>query len=72
MDIGDTIRRLKEELPSGVRLAAVSKFHPADAIREAYGAGQRILRRAVPRNCMPRSRNSDRRGIPMALRHIPI
>ena len=48
MDIGDTIRRLKEELPSGVRLAAVSKFHPADAIREAYGADQRIFAESRP------------------------
>ncbi len=30
-------------LPEGVRLCAVSKFHPASAIREAYDAGQRIF-----------------------------
>ncbi len=48
MDIGNTIRRLKEELPAGVRLAAVSKFHPADAIREAYIAGQRLFAESRP------------------------
>ena len=31
------------ELPEGVKLCAVSKFHPAAAIREAYEAGQRIF-----------------------------
>ena len=40
---GDTIRRLHSALPAGVELVAVSKFHPAEAIREAYDAGQRIF-----------------------------
>ena len=38
-------RNLKEvlnDLPSGVRLVAVSKFHPNEAIMQAYEAGQRI------------------------------
>ena len=30
-------------LPEGVELCAVSKFHPADAVKEAYDAGQRIF-----------------------------
>ncbi len=30
-------------LPPGVELCAVSKFHPAEAVREAYDAGQRIF-----------------------------
>lgn len=30
-------------LPDGVELCAVSKFHPAEAIKEAYDAGQRIF-----------------------------
>ena len=30
-------------MPSGVELVAVSKFHPAEAIMEAYGTGQRIF-----------------------------
>lgn len=42
-DIAAEIRRLHSELPAGVRLVAVSKFHPAEAIREAYDAGQRLF-----------------------------
>ena len=30
-------------LPEGVRLVAVSKYHPEDAIRQAYDCGQRIF-----------------------------
>jgi pyridoxal phosphate enzyme (YggS family) len=30
-------------LPEGVTLLAVSKFHPAEALQEAYDAGQRIF-----------------------------
>lgn len=30
-------------IPNGVELVAVSKFHPAEAIQEAYDAGQRIF-----------------------------
>ncbi|MDE5773677.1 MAG: YggS family pyridoxal phosphate-dependent enzyme [Muribaculaceae bacterium] len=41
--IAQRIRQLHEEIPSGVSLVAVSKFHPADAIREAYNAGQRLF-----------------------------
>lgn len=41
--ISDTIRSLQAQLPEGVGLVAVSKFHPAEAIREAYDAGQRIF-----------------------------
>ena len=48
MSIRETILKLKEELPSGVELVAVSKFHPADAVREAYAAGQRIFAESRP------------------------
>ena len=41
--IAEEIKRLHSELPEGVRLCAVSKFHPAEAIRKAYDAGQRIF-----------------------------
>lgn len=41
--IAATIRSLHASLPAGVELVAVSKFHPADALREAYDAGQRIF-----------------------------
>jgi len=43
MSIASKIAEITAQLPSGTRLVAVSKFHPADAIREAYDAGQRIF-----------------------------
>lgn len=42
-DISEKITSLRSELPEGVRLVAVSKFHPVEAIREAYDAGQRYF-----------------------------
>lgn len=41
--IGSIIRDIHQELPAGVELVAVSKFHPAEAIRQAYDAGQRLF-----------------------------
>lgn len=41
--IAENIRQIRSELPAGVRLVAVSKFHPNEAIEEAYRAGQRIF-----------------------------
>lgn len=41
--IAEIIHQINNELPSGVRLVAVSKFHPTEAIQEAYQAGQRIF-----------------------------
>ncbi len=41
--IADNISRISATLPEGVALVAVSKFHPVDALREAYGAGQRLF-----------------------------
>lgn len=39
--IAENIRKIRESLPESVTLVAVSKFHPAEAIKEAYNAGQR-------------------------------
>ena len=41
--IEDNLNRIKSELPSGVKLVAVSKFHPLEAILEAYQAGQTVF-----------------------------
>ncbi len=41
--ISDAIALLHDSLPKGVELVAVSKFHPVEALREAYEAGQRIF-----------------------------
>ncbi len=41
--ISETIKLLKSELPLGVKLVAVSKFHSEEDILEAYIAGQRAF-----------------------------
>ena len=46
--IRDIINRLNSELPATVKLVAVSKFHPFEAIQEAYAAGQRIFAESRP------------------------
>ena len=43
MDIETNLKKVRAELPSNVRLVAVSKFHPNEAIEEAYATGQRIF-----------------------------
>ncbi|MDE6008999.1 MAG: YggS family pyridoxal phosphate-dependent enzyme [Muribaculaceae bacterium] len=42
-EIQDNLLRIKSQIPSGVSLVAVSKFHPVEAIRQCYDAGQRIF-----------------------------
>ena len=41
--ISENIRMLLGDMPEGTQLVAVSKFHPAGALREAYDAGQRVF-----------------------------
>ena len=41
-DIARRLQEVKDNLPDSTRLVAVSKFHPAELIREAYDAGQRL------------------------------
>ena len=48
MSIKTEIERLRNELPEGVKLLAVSKFHPVEALREAYDAGQRAFGESRP------------------------
>ncbi|MDR2010454.1 MAG: YggS family pyridoxal phosphate-dependent enzyme [Bacteroidales bacterium] len=43
MDIACNIKQLKAEIPSGVKLVAVSKTQPVEAITEAYKNGQKIF-----------------------------
>ena len=43
MAISTKIEALQASLPQGVTLVAVSKFHPVEALKEAYEAGQRIF-----------------------------
>lgn len=41
--ISSNLLNLQSSIPNGVELVAVSKFHPVEALREAYDAGQRIF-----------------------------
>lgn len=44
MSIADNLLKYKNELEAqGVKLVAVSKNHPAEAVKEAYDAGQRVF-----------------------------
>ena len=42
-DISTALGNIRSSLPEGVELVAVSKFHPAEALREAYDADQRVF-----------------------------
>ncbi len=41
--IAQATRRVLQSLPQGVQLVAVSKFHPVEAIMQAYSAGARAF-----------------------------
>ena len=72
--IKENIIAIRQELPPEVKLVAVSKFHPAEAIREAYAAGQRrfgenrpqeFCRKVAEIDAWLRGRASDTRAIPL-------
>ena len=48
MSIKERLERIWGTLPAGVSLVAVSKFHPAERVMEAYKAGQRIFGESRP------------------------
>ncbi len=48
MSISSQISTITSRLPAGVQLIAVSKTHPAEAIHEAYNAGQRLFGESRP------------------------
>lgn len=41
--ISDNITRIRADIPDGVRLVCVSKFHPFESIEAAYQAGEHIF-----------------------------
>lgn len=43
MSVKDKILLIRSSLPQSVKLVAVSKFHPSEAVLEAYNAGQRLF-----------------------------
>ena len=42
-DVKGNLHEVLGSLPAGVRLVAISKFHPNEYIEEAYAEGQRIF-----------------------------
>lgn len=57
--IKETINKLHSELPATVKLVAVSKFHPFEAIEEAYLAGQRIFAESRPQELLSKVRRLE-------------
>ncbi|MBR7183071.1 MAG: YggS family pyridoxal phosphate-dependent enzyme, partial [Alistipes sp.] len=43
MSVANNLSAVLSSLPEGVTLVAVSKYHPIEAIWEAYNAGQRLF-----------------------------
>ena len=50
--IKEIISKINMELPAAVKLVAVSKFHPFDAIEQAYQAGQRVFAESRPQELL--------------------
>lgn len=61
--ITDRIRQLKSELPGNVMLVAVSKFHPVEAVIEAYDAGQRVFGESRPQELLSKVRSLETSGL---------
>ena len=57
--IKEVINKLNSELPATVKLVAVSKFHPFEAIEEAYQAGQRIFAESRPQELLAKVRRLE-------------
>ena len=62
------INRLQGELPATVKLVAVSKFHPFEAIEEAYRAGQRIFAESRPQELVAKVRRLEEKRAEMIAR----
>ena len=43
VDVARNLHGVLDNLPAGVRLVAISKFHPKEYIEAAYGEGQRVF-----------------------------
>ncbi len=54
MSIAERLEKIKQSLPSGVRLVAVSKLHPASYIKEAYDAGHRLFGESRAQELVPK------------------
>ena len=48
MGIKENLNEIRKGIPEGVKLACVSKFHPVEAIEEAYAVGERVFAESRP------------------------
>lgn len=64
MSIAENLADIKAKLPENVELVAVSKFHPADAIKQAYGAGQRIFGESRPQELAAKIKELGKQEFP--------
>ena len=55
MSIQKNYEEIIQSLPANVKLVAVSKTHPAEAIQEVYNLGQRVLEKIKFRKWSPNS-----------------
>ena len=62
--IKENIVKIHEQLPQTVQLVAVSKFHPLEAVLEAYGAGQRIFAESRPQELLSKVNALDTNAYP--------
>ena len=63
MGIAENIRSIKNELPPQVKLVAVSKFHPVEALQEALEAGQTVFGENRPQEFEKKAVALEGRGI---------
>ena len=63
MDIAQNINAIRNQLPSGVKLVAVSKFHPLEAIEEAVTAGQTVFGENRPQELEKKAQALQGRGV---------
>lgn len=54
MSVKSHIDALREKVPARVKIVAVSKFHPADELLEAYSAGQRVFGESRVQELVPK------------------
>ena len=54
MSISSRITTIRQHIPEGVTMVCVSKFHPAEAIMEAYNAGERDFGESRVQELLPK------------------
>ena len=54
-EIQQHLQEIRQSLPGGVRLVAVSKFNPVSAIEEAYAVGQRLFGESHAQELVPKA-----------------